>query len=307
MSDFNFQIYNKNALTMIFLSKIFLQLDIGSKLPTFDDLSSELGVARGTIQKALKSLQAAKAVEIRSRGHMGSYLTNKNNKSLLNSANINSFLGAMPLPYSKTYEGLATGIITSMENKYDIPVHIAYMRDAVKRIEEMLKGNYDFTIVCKSSAQKAIDKNNTIEIVADFGPTSYLSSHVILFSDSRSSFITDGMRVGLALGSSDQIKKTKELCKNKRVEFVTLAYDQVIPALKEKYIDATVWNKDEINDLIVQVKSKSIESNDDDTTAVLLANNNKKELIKIFKEIINIEEVRKIQTAVIKQEMPPKY
>ncbi|MEG0659549.1 MAG: GntR family transcriptional regulator YhfZ [Anaerorhabdus sp.] len=307
MENIEFQLFNKNASTIIFLSKLFIQMDIGTRIPTFEELSNEIGVARGTIQNSLKILHDAKAIIIKPKGHMGSYLVEKNGKALIQMADIRSFLGAMSLPYSKTYEGLATGLISCMQNEYEIPVSMAYMRDAVKRIDEMVKGNYDFTIVCKGSAEKAIKAGKPVLTVIDFGPKTYLSAHVLLFSNSKAKDIEDGMRVGLAKGAREQNKWTKRMCKGKNVVFVNLDYSKIITALKMKEIDATVWNKDEINDTLIQMNTKPIQSTKEDTSAVLMVSKNRPELVKLFKEIIDVEEVKKIQQEVIKENIPPQY
>lgn len=302
-----YNIYNKNAKTTMMLAKLFLQLDVGDKMPTFEELTEEIGVARGTIQKSLKLLQESSAISVKSKGHLGTFIEDKNYKILLKMANINSLLGSMSLPYSKTYEGLATGIITTMEDKYDIPVRMAYMRNAVKRIDEMIKGRYDFTVVCKDSADIAINEGKPVHIAINFGLKTYLSVHVLLFSELNETEIRDGMRVGLAKNSQNQNTKTKRACEGKNVEFVTLDYSKVISSLKNKEIDTTVWNRDEINDVLMQINTKPIFSPDDDTTAVILVSSQNKGYAKLLKEIIDVEEVKRIQKGVIFEEIAPRY
>lgn len=307
MKNKKFQLFNKNATTIIYCSKLFIQMDIGTRIPTFEELSKDIGVARGTIQNSLKILQDSKAIVIKPKGHLGSFLVEKNEKALIQMADIRSFLGAMSLPYSKTYEGLATGLITCMHNEYEIPVSVAYMRDAVKRMDEMIKGNYDFAIVCKGSAETAIKAGKPIVTVIDFGPKTYLSAHVLLFSSSKAKGIEDGMRIGLAKGAREQNKWAKKMSKGKNVEFVQLDYSKIITALKTKEIDATVWNKDEINDTLIQMNTKPIQSTQEDTSAVLVVSKDRPELVKLFKEIIDVEEVVRIQQEVIKENIPPQY
>ena len=187
------KLFNKNASTIICLSKLFLRMDEGEKIPTFEELSNEFSVARGTIQNSLKTLQDEGAIEILPRGRKGTYLIHKDIAKLIRLADIRSFLGAMSLPYSRTYEGLAAGLIHTLVNEDRIPVNMSYMRDAAERIDEMLSGRVDFVIVSKLSAGIAIEKGKAIEIVKDFGPRSYLSYHVIVFGNPLKCEIEDGM------------------------------------------------------------------------------------------------------------------
>ncbi|SJZ71042.1 GntR family transcriptional regulator YhfZ [Anaerorhabdus furcosa] len=307
MSYTDFHLFDKNASTIIFLSKLFIQMDLGTRIPTFEELSKDIGVARGTIQNSLKKLQEVRAIDINPRGHMGSYLVSKNTKILIQMADIRQLLGAMSLPYSKTYEGLATGLITTLHNEYEIPVSMAYMRDAVIRLDAMIKGSYDFVILSKGSADTAIKLGKPVVKVIDFGPKTYLSAHVLLFSNQKSKEIVDGMRVGLAKDAHEQNRWTKKLCRGKKVNYVTLDYSKIIPALKQKEIDATVWNKDEVNDALIQMNTKPIQSNGEDTSAVLMVNKYRPELIKLFREIIDIEEVKRIQQEVILETISPQY
>lgn len=234
MSEANFCLFNKNASTIIFLSKMFLEMDIESRIPTFEELSLRIGVARGTIQTSLKILQESNVINIRSRGHMGSYLIKKDTKALIQMADIRSLLGALPLPYSKTYEGLATGLTYTLKNKYDLVVSMAYMRDAQTRIDQMIKGKYDFVVLSKDSADMAIKLDKPVVSVIDFGPKTYLSEHVLLFSDFNAKKIEDGMIVGLAKDASEQNNWTKKMCEGKKVTFKKCDYSKMIAALKEK-------------------------------------------------------------------------
>ncbi len=307
MSNSNYHLFNKNASTIIFLSKIFMQLEIGDKLPTFEQLSKDIGVARGTIQNSLKIIQDEGAITIHARGHMGTFLVEKDTKKLVQLADMRSLLGAMPMPYSKIFEGLATGLISTLKNKYGIPVNMAYMRDASERINAMLEGNYDFVVLSKASAIHPAHDDRDIYIAIDLGPQSYMTGYVLVFAKDGEKSIQNGMRVGVANGLAEHEKIIGNLCVDKQVEIVKVEYDKVLQSLKNKEIDVTVWNKDEINDLLIQVNTVALNYVEHTTTAVILVDKNRPELIKLLQEIVDVEMVRSIQTAVIQGDMQAKY
>ncbi|MBE6108747.1 MAG: GntR family transcriptional regulator [Erysipelotrichaceae bacterium] len=301
------KLFNKNASTIICLSKLFLRMDEGEKVPTFEELSNEFSVARGTIQNSLKVLQDEGAIEILPRGRKGTYLIRKDIAKLIRLADIRSFLGAMSLPYSRTYEGLATGLIHTLVNEYQIPVNMSYMRDAAERIDEMLSGRVDFVIVSKLSAGIAIEKGKAIEIVKDFGPRSYLSYHVIVFGNPLKREIEDGMIVGLAKNAFSQNERVRRMCEGKNVTFKEVDYDQMLSKIKHNEIHATVWNRDEINDALIQINMVPIYSDEESTEAVLVVDQRRPELIKLFEELVDVQQVTEIQHQVIEGKMSPKY
>ncbi|MDD6525398.1 MAG: GntR family transcriptional regulator YhfZ [Firmicutes bacterium] len=301
------KLFNKNSSTIIALSKLFLSMEIQDKVPTFEQLSKDLMVARGTIQNSIKILQDEKAIEILPRGRKGTFLVDKDIEKLIYYANIRSLLGAMSLPYSKIYEGLATGLISSLKNKYQIPVNMSYMRDATQRIDEMLDGRYDFIIISKLSAEIALKRDKPIKIVKDFGPKTYLSYHVIVFADASMDKIQDGMTVGLASNATSQNLWVKKICKDINVNYKEIDYNNVLAAVKRHEIDATVWNRDEINNTLFQLNMVPIYSDEESTDAVLVVDANRKELVKIFEEIVDIETVTQIQKAVVEGKISPKY
>ena len=105
-------------------------------------------------------------------------------------------MGVMPLPYSKRYEGLATGLYKAFE-KADIPFSLAFMRGAGKRIEALGLGKYDFAITSKLAATHEKSKVEYIEIMHVFKEGSYVGEHIILFKDNNISEIEDGMKIGI--------------------------------------------------------------------------------------------------------------
>src|SRR5690625_3471119 len=103
-------LYSKRGITIKKLAEKLLIYEIGDKIPKIEDLSKILNVGRGTVQDALKNLQQFDCIEIESKGHLGSFVKKKNFKKLLNFAGVEQINAVLPLPYSKKYEGIATGL-----------------------------------------------------------------------------------------------------------------------------------------------------------------------------------------------------
>lgn len=298
----------KNGMATIRLAKNLLKYSIGERIPTITELSNSLGLARGTVQNAMKNLVDTEAIRVASKGHLGTYLVRKNTKQLLNFAGINYLIGTMPLPYSKRYEGLASGLISCLENHYDIPINLAYMRGASNRIAMVLQERYDFAIVSMFAAKEFIRKYPLIDILISFGAESYTSSHALMFHDPEKNEIEDGMRVGIDNSSIDQSEMVKMACGSKKVELVEIEYSTIIDHIISGSIDATAMSIDEVLERKVNINYHKLNiDNMDNTEAVMVVNKENKELSSLLKELVDVEAVKKIQKLVMQGKITPTY
>lgn len=301
-------LYSKNGLSTMALAKLFLGLKEGEKIPTVTELNDKIDLARGTIQNSIKMLQSQGAIRLESRGHLGTFLKHKDMRILLEFAGITSIVGVMPLPYSKRYEGFATGIIVAMENQYGMPVSMAYMRGAQNRISMLLSDRYDFAIISKFAALEMQKKKMDIQIVKSFGEYSYLSHHITVFHDASKKAIEDGMRVSIDKDSIDQSQLTMRICEGKKVTFVPLAYNQILEKTLNGEVDAAIWNEDEVTDKLVSINYQPVQLNDTaDTEAVLVVDSNKKEMAMLLNDMIDIKTVLSNQKLVLDGKITPSY
>lgn len=290
------------------LAKLFLHIPVGEKIPTVTELNEKIVLARGTIQNSIKLLQQHDAIHLEARGHMGTFLIRKDIRILLDFAGLSSIVGVMPLPYSKRYEGFATGIIASLENEYNIPASMAYMRGAQNRISMLLSNRYDFAIISKYAAFDLIKKGVDIQIVKAFGAQSYLSRHILIFHDAKAKRIEDGMKVGIDKDSVDHSNLTMQICGDKKVTLLPLEYNQILEKTIQGELDAAIWNEDEVTDKFVKVNYEPVILPDtSDTEAVLVVSSEKSEIISLLEEIIEVDTVLKIQKLVIQGKITPSY
>lgn len=302
------QLLSKNGTATLKLSRELLKYSVGEKIPTITEFSKQINLARGTIQNAFKNLIESKAIVLESKGHMGSYLVKKNNAALLEFAGINYIVGAMPLPYSKRYEGLASGIIISSENRNNIPVNLAYMRGAKNRMDMVENGRYDFAIVSRFAAEKNMNSSDSLEIIMSFGEHSYTGRHVLMFHSNKYNEIEDGMKVGIDESSYDQYELSKYVCEGKNVEYVPIEYSRITECIQSGDIDATVMNVDEVNDKKVNIHYVDIKGySKDNTEAVIVADKSRKEMRYIINEIIDVNTVLNIQNLVLKDKIITRY
>ncbi|MFD1434127.1 GntR family transcriptional regulator YhfZ [Kroppenstedtia eburnea] len=238
------RIYTKNGRVAQQIAVQLLRLKKGGKLPRIDDFVRAFNVARGTIQGGLRLLEEMSAVRLESRGHLGTFLVDKDQSLLWKIADRGALVAAMPLPYSRRYEGLATGLVQIFE-EMKLPFTIAYMRGADSRIEALRSRRIDFAIVSRWAAEKACRQYDDLFLQQSLGKKTYVEHHGVLFADWNKKQIEPGMRVGIDPSSPDQRDLTYAECEGLDVKLVEINYMQLFEQLESGQIDAAIWNLDE--------------------------------------------------------------
>lgn len=253
---------NKCGIASIKLSKMFLDLEVDTRIPTVTEISTNYNLPRGTVQNAIKNITDLKAIKLQAKGSKGTFLVEKNTKILLEIIGVSDLAGIMPFPYTRRHDGLASGLIKSLDNS-ELPVYIAYMSGSVKRLKMVEQKRYDFTIVSKLLATKYIEKYGNLKILIEFGNYTYLSRYVICFSNKMKNEIEDGMKIGINEEAIVSYDITKDLCENNNVNFVETKHTQAIDKILTGDLDAIVIDLDEIEDRELPVHYVEVESLND--------------------------------------------
>ncbi len=215
----------------------------------------------------------------------------------------------MPLPYSRLYEGLATGIYTAAED-YGIDVNIAYVSGGDTRIRLLLQDRYDFVVTSAITAQKAANQGLQVKRSHSFGPGSYVTKHVLLLADHSKESIEDGMRVALDPSSIDMRILTKEVCKGKNVEFVQMPYNQIVKQITLNNIDAGIWNYDEIREKEIPVAIRDLEDSEiirEFSEAAIIVRAEEEGMLNFLQQAILSETVIQWQRKVVDEIIMPHY
>ncbi|MCM2533325.1 transcriptional regulator [Neobacillus pocheonensis] len=303
-------LYSKNGLAAINIALELLAIETGHKIPTVTYFCETLGLGRGTVQGAIKLLEMVGAIQLETRGHLGTFLLNKDVSVLLDISGTGPLVGAMPLPYSKKYEGLATGIVDGF-NCLNKRISLAYMRGASNRLEALKTRRYDFAIVSRLAAEEGIKPHIGLEIVKSFGLGSYVSEHKIFLADPSKVKIESGMRVGIDRSSPDQTNITLLECENLNVQLVDMNYMQLFQMLKENQIDAAVWNIDEVRSVetfnAVEFQSEIAKNLTKKTSEATIVIDTSRSDVKKQISLLNTEIVLNAQKMVETGERYPQY
>lgn len=307
MSD-NFK--KKKGIVVNYLASDLLQLKKGDRLLSVSEYQNKYDTSRGTVQNAFTYLKKENAIQTKSHGHLGTFIEDIDYFILQKFAISESILGTMTLPYSKLYEGLATGIYETFKDN-QIALNMAYIRGSKERIYSISQKTYRFAVVSRFAAKQAVEQNKPIEIVVDFGNHTYLSEHVLLFSDPKRKQIVDNMRIAIDYDSFDQYILTQKMVEGKDVQLVSMPGHQIIFALKNGTIDAGIWNFDEINDRaypdIYYSKISEEDINLDMSASVIICHDEDSSVKAIFKKNIDKNKILEVQNKVKNGEIIPSY
>ena len=303
-------LFSKNGLAAKQIAEMLIPINEGERIPRVEDFVKQLSIGRGTVQGALKVLESLHAVQLESRGHLGTFVVKRNLHLLKEIAGVGELMGAMPLPYSTLYEGLATGLIEVSDQLMN-GINLVYMRGSKQRIEGLKSRRYDFIVLSQLAAEEEMKHDDQLTIALDFGPKTYVTSHKVFLADPEKSKIESGMRVGIDYSSFDQLKITLLECETIDVELVSINYMQLFENLQNGTLDAAVWNSDESRS-VKAFKQVNFQSQlartiaKKATTSVILIEKDREQVLNYFSQL-DKEKVKQIQQLVVDHKKIPHY
>ena len=286
------------------LARYLLGEKCGNRLKTIDELAAECHSSVGLTQAALKTLESSGAIRIERRGRNGSYLVEMDNRTLLKHVDINNVVCAMPLPYTRLYEGLASGLKAQFDG---IPFYYAHMRGADIRVECLLNGVYDMAVVSRLAAESYLAQDR-LRITLALGPHTYVGEHQLICRKGESA---DVKRVGLDNRSADQKIMTEACFGNRNVELIDMPYHESLQRIAKGDVDAVIWNVVAEAELAVLGLEATPLTNDprflQATEAVVLTRAEDYAMQQLLRAVVNKEALLAHQQRVANGEQEPSY
>ncbi len=312
VNDLFLPLVSKQGVVVVKLANLLLTYQPGDRIQPIQRYAADFGTGVGTVQAALSYLQEIGAVELESRGHLGTFIQDINYPLIWSLTGQNQIVGGMPLPYSRRYEGLATGLHDVFEMA-GVALNLVYTRGSLNRLRALAQGKLDFVVLSRFAFNNAAQYGLAMEEVLGLGPESYVGQHIILFYDPGKSEIEDGMRVGIDPSSIDQVLLTKEVCRERNVEFVKIHYMNLVAAMQRGQIDATVWNRDDFYTSSYPFKAVSLSLKGElalmqaNTEAVIAVQKGNRVILQTLSSIIDPDRVLEIQRQVMEGILVPSY
>ncbi|MBP0456282.1 GntR family transcriptional regulator YhfZ [Streptomyces montanisoli] len=312
MTGLDERFLTRNGLAARRLAVLLLNHEPDTRLPRVRDFAEELGVGNGTVQAALQLLEHAEAIETTARGHLGTFLVRSDRSILWRLSGLGTLLAAMPLPYSRRYEGLATGLRSAFE-KAGAPFAITFMRGAGARTTALLDGKVDLVVLSRFAADRLVEEH-PVELVADLGPATYVGAHGLLLRHGLDADMS-GLRVAVDHASEDQRLLAERVFGDRAdITWVEASYMQLGELFQHGGADATVWNLDEALDRLgpgVDVLPLGDEVTRDlalrNSSAALIGRTDGAKAMSAVREALDLAVITNCQTEVLNGERAPWY
>jgi hypothetical protein len=291
------------------LAEYFIQLKPGEQICSVREFASHFDSSLGAISKAIQELEAAGAVEIERRGHVGSFLLKRSLGYLWDMIEAGPLVIAITIPSNLRFEGLATALKSLLE-KNDIEAYFIFIRGSTTRLKALRNDRCHSVVLSQLTAEGECSPHE--EVALSLPPSTWLLENQVY--QSSESIDIPVLRVGVDPDSFDHYKLTKLEFKNKKIEEVRTNFTQLPRLLIDGVIDATIWNTEEIRFLPRQgllKKPLSDEVKDfvrgKDTTATLIVKAGDVTVHTILEESISIPDLVKIQGDVLNGSLVPEY
>lgn len=288
------------------IGRRLLACEPGDRLPTVSQLAAELGTGVGTVQRALAILTQSGLLELDPRGKRGTYLRAIDRPGLWRASQTSLMIGLMPLPYTRRYEGLATGLRAELE-RLDVPFSLAFMSGSKARMGALASGQ-QFAIISRLAAESALAEGRPVSLCADFGPGTYVEGHALVWAGKRRK---KHPRIGIDLQSDDQLQLARREFGDD-AEYVDVPYLQVLAHLRAGHFDATVWATDALQDVqdltITEFRApaarQALESN---TSAAVVTAPGDSMIGTLLGRELSVERVCAVQQQVLDGARVPRY
>lgn len=236
---------SKQGLVVTELARALLTAVPGKRSGRIQEYAERFQVSVGTVQAALEYIQASGAAQLEARGRLGTYVSELNYPLLWSLALHRPIIGAMPLPYSRRFEGLATGI-RSLFAPQPIDLDLRFLRGAAQRLQGLASYECDWALVSRFAAETASAHGFLVDTIMLLGPETYMANHVLLLRAPNATGLQDGMRVGVDFQSTDHVYVVRAASRGRQVDLVDIEYSQGLRLIHSGAIDATVWSQEDI-------------------------------------------------------------
>ena len=301
---------SKQGVVITALANDLLRAGPGDQLTRIQEYAVRFDVSVGTVQTALRYLQAKGGAMLETRGRLGSFVHSVNYPLLWSLALNQPISGALPLPYSRRFEGLATGVRQQFERRA-LDLELRFTRGSAQRLQELIGKTRDWALMSRFAAETAVAQGVAVSIALLLGPDSYMAQHVLLLRQDRAQLM-DNMRVGVDMQSSDHVYAVQTMTRDRHVELVDIDYSRGLRLLVSGVIDATVWSQEDVPaDTQITVISAAQLHNDAALTKLsegaLVIRADDAAMLNILLETLDVAQLGEVAQEVVRQSRRPAY
>jgi hypothetical protein len=237
------ELFSHHGLIVRELAKELLSTVPGERLARIQEYATRFDASVGSVQAALSYLQSTGAARLEARGRLGTFVAALHYPLLWTFASPRPIAGALPLPYSRRIEGLATGVRAAWASQPPA-LDLRFVRGSGQRLQALAVHQCDWALVSRFAAQTAHAHGFAVDTVMVLGPQTYMARHVLLTRGATA--LRHGMRMGVDVDSADHVVSVRAASRGTAVDLVPIEYSRGLELLQRTQIDATVWSEEDI-------------------------------------------------------------
>lgn len=220
-----------------------LSVPVGGQLPSTAALARSAQAGNGTIQAALRALEDTGAVAFTAHGASGRALVARDLKALWSASGRGALTGVLPLPESREFAGLATGLAMLAE-KHELPFQILFRQGSRVRLRFLESERVDFVVLSDQVAQSVAGEVTGWSLGAY---TYYGRNSVAVITAAGREVLATG-RVPIDRNSSDHAALTLQEFPD--AELIDTPYLFIPELIVRGELDAAVWHQNSSSPLL---------------------------------------------------------
>lgn len=301
----------RQGQAILALARVLADAKPGDRLLPVQDYADLFHVGAGTVQHALDYLQDSGAAQLEARGRLGTFVAALDYVRLWRLGYQRPVVGALPLPYSRHVEGLATALHAQFAEA-GVELTLRFMRGSSQRLQALAQGAVDWALLSRFAAETAHAHGFTATMVLALGAYTYLAGHALLLRDPTAHTLRDSHRLGVDFLSADHTYISRAVSRGKHVELVSIQYDQALELLAAGIIDAVVWTDLNTPALPDNITITPLTTDDDPmlsalSEAVLVVDPARPASAHLLQTLLDTSTLLEIQNEVIHRTRIPSY
>jgi len=217
-----------------------LAAQTGAQLATSQQYQDRIGIGSGTVRKAIRELDQVGALRIRTRGHLGTVITDRHPGLLWQFSGRQQLrIGATP-PGAPDQRGLMQGLVEQCD-ELGIPHSSQFYRGARRRLQVLLQGKCDLiTLSAEAADGMAPAQRHRVEVLHVSQLRYYDLDLLVLVSNEGAH---RARKVGIDRDSRDHVALTEIAFADHKVELVDCHFHLIPRSVLTGEIDGGLWHR----------------------------------------------------------------
>ena len=228
------------------IARHVLRHDPAIQLPTAQEFQQTLRVGAGTVQKAFALLEATSALDTRSHGHQGRFITERDLGRLWSIAGLPPVEAIMTPPGALEVYGLTDALETEFA-RLGVPLDIRYLRGASARLDRLKSTAMGFAVLSMGAWRSQVPEASGEVEFSEYplGEGTYYADGSIIELSRPGVDITDpDTLIGVDHTSFDHVALSRAHFGPLEVRrTVNVAFTIAPAALLHHQIDAAIWHR----------------------------------------------------------------